>query len=58
MKKNKNTILETAKQTIIAESDAISNLVQYLTKDFENAVNYIQINFDHSSTSYCCIPFQ
>ena len=41
MKKNKNTILETAKQTIIAESNAISNLVQYLTKDFENAVNYI-----------------
>ena len=41
MKKNKNTILETAKQTIIAESNAISNLVQYLTKDFENAVNFI-----------------
>ncbi|SNR31700.1 arabinose-5-phosphate isomerase [Lutibacter agarilyticus] len=41
MKKNKNTILETAKQTIIAESNAISNLVNFLTEDFENAVKFI-----------------
>ncbi len=39
--KNKNTILETAKQTIIAESNAIGNLVKFLTKDFENAINFI-----------------
>jgi arabinose-5-phosphate isomerase len=39
--KNKNTIIETAKQTIIAESNAIANLVQYLTKDFEDAVHFI-----------------
>ena len=41
MKKNKNTILETAKQTIIAESNAITNLVNFLTDDFENAVKFI-----------------
>ncbi len=41
MKKNKNTILETAKQTIIAESNAISNLVNFLTDDFEKAVKFI-----------------
>lgn len=41
MKKNKNTIIETAKQTIIEESNAIANLINYLTKDFENAVNFI-----------------
>lgn len=39
--KNKNTIIETAKQTIIAESNAIGDLVEYLTKDFEDAVNFI-----------------
>lgn len=39
--KNKNTIIETARQTIIAESDAIANLVKFLTKDFENAVKFI-----------------
>lgn len=39
--KNKNTIIETAKQTIIAESNAIANLVNFLTKDFEDAVNFI-----------------
>ena len=41
MKKNKNTIIETAKQTIIDESNAIANLVKFLTEDFENAVNFI-----------------
>lgn len=41
MKKNKNTILETAKQTIIAESNAIANLVNFLTDDFEKAVHFI-----------------
>ncbi|MFD1294129.1 SIS domain-containing protein [Lutibacter holmesii] len=41
MKKNKNTIIETAKQTIIDESNAIANLVKFLTKDFENAVHFI-----------------
>lgn len=39
--KNKNTILETAKQTILAESEAVANLVNFLTVDFENAVQYI-----------------
>lgn len=41
MKKNKNTILETAKQTILAESNAIANLVNFLTDDFEKAINCI-----------------
>ena len=41
MKKNKSTILEIAKQTIIAESNAIANLVNFIDEDFENAVNYI-----------------
>ena len=41
MKKNKNTIIETAKQTIIDESNAIANLVNFLTEDFEKAVNFI-----------------
>ena len=41
MKKNKSTILEIAKQTILAESIAISNLINFLDEDFENAVNYI-----------------
>ena len=39
--KNKNTIIETAKQTIIAESNAIANLVKFLTTDFEEAVKFI-----------------
>jgi arabinose-5-phosphate isomerase len=39
--KNKSTIIENAKQTILSESKAIANLVDYLNKDFENAVNYI-----------------
>ena len=38
--KNKNTILDTAKQTILAESNAISNLVNLLTNDFEKAVKH------------------
>ncbi|WP_298262474.1 KpsF/GutQ family sugar-phosphate isomerase [uncultured Lutibacter sp.] len=40
--KNKSTIIETAKQTIKAESKAIANLINFLTEDFENAVNFIQ----------------
>lgn len=39
--KNKHTILDTAKQTILAESSAVANLVNLLTDDFEKAVNYI-----------------
>jgi len=39
--KNKNTIIENAKQTILVESDAIANLVNYIDADFENAVNCI-----------------
>ncbi|SFS34957.1 KpsF/GutQ family sugar-phosphate isomerase [Lutibacter maritimus] len=41
MKKIKNTILQNAQQTILAESNAIANLVNFLNEDFENAVNYI-----------------
>ena len=40
--KNKNTIIENAKQTILAESEAIANLVNFLNDDFKNAVNFIQ----------------
>ncbi len=40
MKDNKN-ILEIAKQTIIEESKAIANLINYLDSDFENAINFI-----------------
>ena len=40
--KNKNTIIENAKQTILAESEAIANLVNFLDENFENAVNFIQ----------------
>ena len=32
--KNKNTIIETAKQTIVAESNAIANLVNFLIPYF------------------------
>ncbi|HSQ47551.1 MAG TPA: KpsF/GutQ family sugar-phosphate isomerase [Lutibacter sp.] len=39
--KNKNTIIENAKQTILIESKAIANLVNFLDEDFENAVNFI-----------------
>jgi len=39
--KNKNTILENAAQTILAESEAIANLVNFLDENFENAVNFI-----------------
>ena len=39
--KNKNIIIETAKQTILAESKAIANLVNFLNDDFENAVNFV-----------------
>jgi len=39
--KNKNIILENAKQTILAESKAIANLVNFLDDDFKNAVNFI-----------------
>lgn len=39
--KNKNSILETAKQTIITESNAIANLVNFIADDFENAVKFI-----------------
>jgi len=39
--KNKSTIIENAKQTILTESIAIANLVNFLNEDFENAVNYI-----------------
>lgn len=39
--KNKNIILENAKQTILAESKAIANLVNFLNDDFKNAVNFI-----------------
>ena len=39
--KNKNTIIENAKQTILAESNAIANLVNFLNEDFENAINFI-----------------
>lgn len=39
--KNKNSIIENAKQTILIESNAIANLVNFLNEDFENAVNFI-----------------
>lgn len=39
--KNKNIILENAKQTILAESNAIANLVNFLDDNFENAINFI-----------------
>ena len=54
MKKNKNTILETAKQTIIAESNAISNLVQYLTKDFIDKTPEGEVLDELKLTKYCC----
>ncbi|WP_456377205.1 KpsF/GutQ family sugar-phosphate isomerase [Lutibacter sp.] len=39
--KNKNTIIENAKQTILAESKAIANLVNFLNEDFKNAINFM-----------------
>ncbi len=39
--KNKNIILNNAKQTILAESKAIANLVNFLDVDFENAVKFM-----------------
>lgn len=39
--KNKNTIIENAKQTILTESTAIANLVNFLNDDFKNAINFI-----------------
>ncbi len=40
MKKNKD-ILKIAKQTILEESKAIANLIQFLDSDFEKSVNFI-----------------
>ena len=39
--KNKNTIIKNATQTILTESDAIANLINFLDEEFENAVNFI-----------------
>jgi len=39
--KNKNTIIENAKQTILAESEAIANLVNFLDDNFINAINFM-----------------
>ncbi|PHS51825.1 MAG: D-arabinose 5-phosphate isomerase [Lutibacter sp.] len=39
--KNKNIIIENATQTILSESKAIANLVNFLNDDFKNAVNFI-----------------
>lgn len=39
--KNKNTIIETAKQTITVESKAIANLINYIDEGFEKAVKFI-----------------
>jgi len=40
LKKNKD-ILNIAKQTILEESKAIANLIQFLDSDFKNSVNFI-----------------
>ena len=40
MKKNKD-ILNIARQTILEESKAIANLIQFLDSDFKNSVNFI-----------------
>ena len=37
----KKDILEIAKQSIVNESKAIANLINFLNKDFENAVKFI-----------------
>ncbi|UMB60918.1 KpsF/GutQ family sugar-phosphate isomerase [Lutibacter sp. A80] len=39
--KNKNTIIEIAKQTIIEESNAIANLINFVDENFTKTVNYI-----------------
>jgi arabinose-5-phosphate isomerase len=39
--KNKNTIIENAKKTILLESEAIGNLVNFLNEDFDKAVHFI-----------------
>lgn len=39
--KNKNTIIEIAKQTIIEESKAIANLINFVDDNFTKTVNYI-----------------
>ncbi|WP_298368957.1 KpsF/GutQ family sugar-phosphate isomerase [uncultured Lutibacter sp.] len=39
--KNKNTIIDIAKQTITEESNAIANLINFVNEDFAKAVNYI-----------------
>lgn len=39
--KNKKTIIENAKQTILAESEAIANLVNFLDDNFINAINFM-----------------
>ncbi len=39
--KNKNSIIQNASQTILAESEAIANLINFLDQDFENAINFI-----------------
>ncbi len=41
MQNTKKNILEIAKQTISIESEAIANLINFLNKDFENAINFI-----------------
>ncbi len=41
MSNTKKNILEIAKQTISIESKAIANLINFLNKDFENAINFI-----------------
>jgi arabinose-5-phosphate isomerase len=39
--KNKKSIIENAKKTILIESKAIENLANHLNEDFDNAVNFI-----------------
>ena len=39
--KNKNTIIDIAKQTIIEESKAIANLINFVNEDFTKSVKYI-----------------
>ncbi|WP_111708419.1 KpsF/GutQ family sugar-phosphate isomerase [Lutibacter citreus] len=39
--KNKNTIIDIAKLTIIEESKAIANLINFVNEDFTKTVNYI-----------------
>jgi arabinose-5-phosphate isomerase len=39
--KNNNSIIENASNTILAESKAIANLINFLDQEFENAINFI-----------------